>query len=334
MTMTIENEEWVRLESTPPPGAGIGVAVRRIAPSSGHDLFVGVRFPARHRQLIVEVPSDAWPTDLTLPVFKSLNASTTSDGKIVKATIELRDHALGDVFTALANDVAGHVAASKGHAAGVTALVERLERWRRLMEPDAGGGMTLEERRGLFGELRVLELAVHAGVQPATALTAWVGPLEAHQDFQRPAVAIEVKATSTKQPQAVTISSERQLDSTGIPRLILVHVSLDERKQGAGLSLPEMILQVRTLLGPALESAFDGLVTSYGWLPGHESRYQSPVYAERSVEAFDVIDGFPRLVEGDCPPGLGDVRYVIQLGALTPFEVDVAEMLVLLGEAQ
>jgi len=332
--MMIEAEDWIRLESTPPPGAGIGVALRRIAPSSGHDLFVGVRFPERLRQLIVEVPSNAWPTDLTLPVFKSLSGSTSCDGPILKATIELQDRALADVFTALANDVAGHVAGSKGHAAGVTALVERLGRWRRLMEPDAGGGMTLEERRGLFGELRVLELAVEAGVEPNTALSAWVGPLEAHQDFQRPAVAVEVKATSTKQPQAVTISSERQLDSTGIPRLILVHVSLDERKQGAGVSLPEMILQVRTLLGPTLETAFDGLVTSYGWLPGHESRYQSPVYMERSVEAFDVVDGFPRIVEVDCPPGLGDVRYVIQLGALTPFEVDVDEVLILLGEAQ
>ncbi len=332
--MMIEAEDWVRLESTPPPGPGIGVAVRRIAPSSGHDLYVGVRFPACYRQLIVEVPSDAWPTDLTLPVFKSLNASTISSGATLKVTIELQNHVLGDVFTALANDVAAHVAASKAHAAGVTALIERLERWRRLMEPDSGGGMTLEERRGLFGELRVLEIALQAGVQPATALASWVGPLGAHQDFQRPRVAIEVKATSTKQPQAVTITSERQLDSTGISRLVLVHVSLDERKQGAGVSLPEMIFKVRMLLGSALESAFDGLVTSYGWLPGLESRYQSPVYAERSVEAFDVVDGFPRLVEGDCPPGLGNLRYAVQLGALTPFEVDVNEILALLGDEE
>lgn len=332
--MMISQDDWIRLESTPPLGPGVGVAVRRIAPSSGHDLHVGVRFPSRQRQLIVDVPLDAWPPDLTLPVFKSLDGSTTSNGSKLKATIELQDRALGDVFTALANDVAGHVAASLGHAAGVIALVERLERWRRLMEPDAGGGLTLEERRGLFGELRVLELAMDAGVSPVTALTSWVGPLEAHQDFQRPAVAVEVKATSTKQPQTLAISSERQLDSTGVARLVLVHVSLDERKDGPGMSLPEMIVHVRRLLGPELEPTFDGLATSYGWLPGHEHRYQSPVYTERAVEAFDVSEGFPRIVESDCPPGLGDVQYKIQLGALTSFEVEVDAVLSLLGDAQ
>ena len=156
----ISSDDWLRLESAPPPGAGAGVAVRRIEPASAHDLFVGVRFPGRRRQLVVDVPADAWPSDLALPVFKSLNAATSDNGTIMKATIELQDPSLGDVFNALVNDVAQHVAASAGHAAGVAALVERLERWRRLMEPDSGGGMTLEERRGLFGELRVLEMAV------------------------------------------------------------------------------------------------------------------------------------------------------------------------------
>ena len=141
-----------------------------------------------------------------------------------------------------------------------------------------------------------------------------------------------MKATSTKQPQAVTISSERQLDSTGIPRLVLVHLSLDERKQGDGVSLPDKITGVRSLLGLALETTFDALVTAYGWVPGNEVRYPSPVYTERGMTAYDVVGGFPRLTEADCPAGLGDVRYVVQLGALTEFEVDVNEMLQLLGE--
>lgn len=327
----ISGDDWTQLESTPIHGSGLGVALRRIAPSSGHDLFIGVRFPARARQLIVESPADAWPADLTLPTFKSLATSSSADEAGVRAVVELADDSLRDVFTALASDVAQHVASAHGPEAGVQALVQRLGRWRRLMEPDSGGGMTLDERRGLFGELLVLEMAIGQGVPPATALEAWVGPLEAHQDFQCPTVAIEVKTTSTKQPQAVTISSERQLDSTGTPRLLLVHVSLDERKQGPGISLPAQIATVRDLLGPALEGAFDALTTACGWLPGSGDRYPSPVYTQRGLTAYDVVEGFPRLTEADCPAGVGDVRYLIQLGAVHEFEVDLDSSLTLLG---
>ena len=326
----ISTEDWNVLESTQPTGAG--TAVRRIAPTSDHDLFVGVRFPARRRQLIVEVPEAAWPKDLGLPVFKSLDAGIVQAGGIVKATVELQDPALSDVFTSLANDVAQHVAAADGHAAGVAALVERLERWRRLMEPDSAGGMTREERRGLFGELRFLQLGLQQEVDPSVMLTSWVGPLGAHQDFQHPSVAVEVKATSTAQPQALAISSERQLDSTGISRLALVHLSLDERAQGAGQSLPALIEDVRSSLGSSLEARFDSLLTAYGWLPGSETRYQSPLYTERSLTAYSVVAGFPRLTEADCPVGVGDVRYVLQLGALTSFEQDPVEVLQLMGE--
>jgi hypothetical protein len=325
----IDEDAWSVLEMQPTSRPGL--AVRRIAPTSGHELFLGLRFPSRHPQLIVEVPQDFWPYDVTLPVFRALAATVDEAGGVVKATIELQDPALKDVFTALANDVALHVAATSSHTAGVTALIERLERWRRLMEPDSGGGMTLAERRGLFGELRVLQLAVQAGVPPSTTLRAWVGPLDAHQDFQHPSLAIEVKATSTKQPQAIKISSERQLDSTGVPSLALIHVSLDERKQGEGVSLPSLIAEVRDSLTAGLEGQFDALLMAYGWLPGSDVRYASPVYSERSVSAYNVAASFPRLVEADCPAGVGDVTYMIQIGALAEFEFELNEVFQIMG---
>lgn len=328
--MMIDQADWETLESTPSSGAG--VAVRRIAPSSGHDLFVGVRFPGRKRQLIVEVASHDWPADSVLPEFKALTGSVVEAGGTTKASIELESAALNDVFTALANDVAHHVATAATPSAGVRALIERLERWRRLLEPDSSGGMTLEERRGLYGELTVLERALMRGIEPSTLVSAWTGPLDAHQDFQHPNVAIEVKATSTKQPQALSITSERQLDDTGIARLALVHVSLDERAQGTGASLAELVLRVASLLGTSLESQFASLLAAYGWLPGDEERYTTPLYSERSVSAYDVLEGFPRLTEADCPAGVGDVTYLIQMGSLVPFETPLDEILDLMGD--
>jgi len=314
----IDSETWASIEQGAPSGHA-GTAVRRVAPASGHDLFVGVRFPVKHRQLVLEVSSLEWPVETHLPEFKSLHTSVEETSGVVRAVVELGDPALNDVFTALANDVVQHVSRAHGGSEGVTALVERLGRWRRLLEPEAGGGMTKEERRGLFGELLILKSALSNGAPPALAVFSWVGPTGANQDFQFPHLGIEVKTTAARQPQALKISSERQLDDTGMARLLLAHVSLDERNQGTGISLPKMIDAVRSEVGVEMAAQLNGLLVASGWVPGSESRYSLPLYTVRSVVAFEVREGFPRITEADCPPGVGDVTYRVQLGALTDF---------------
>jgi len=322
----IDGDLWEVLERGAPAGH-VGTASRRVAPSSGHDLFIGVRYPARRRQIFLEVPLSDWPSDAQLPEFKSLEASVEVGATAVRAIVELLDPALNDVFTALANDVVQQVSRAQTRSVGVLALIERLGRWRRLLEPESGGGMTREEQRGLFGELLVLRRAIHLGATPESVVESWVGPLEANQDFQFPKVALEVKTTAAKQPQALKISNERQLDTTGVEKLLLVHVSVDERQHGSGTSLPEMISEARVEVGTQMLARFDGLLTAYGWLPGSELRYQQPLYSVRSVDAFHVREGFPRITEADIPTGGGSVEYLVQLGAMVEFETELDPLL-------
>jgi len=84
-----------------------------------------------------------------------------------------------------------------------------------------------------------------------------------------------------------------------------------------------MISDARVEVGTQMLARFDGLLTAYGWLPGSELRYQQPLYSVRSVDAFHVREGFPRITDADIPTGVGSVEYLVQLGAMVEFETEL-----------
>ena len=164
------------------------------------------------------------------------------------------------------------------------------------------------------------------------AVAGWKGGERAHQDFQFPTGAVEVKTTLAKQPQVVRITSERQLDDSAWPALFLQVIALETR-DGGGETLPTMVATLRAKLmsdGTALESFEDGLV-AYGYLDAHVSRYAERGYLVRSEKLFHVKRGFPRLTERELAPGIGDVDYGLAVAACESFATKPAPALATLG---
>jgi hypothetical protein len=159
-----------------------------------------------------------------------------------------------------------------------------------------------------------------------------VGPALAPQDFAFGAAAVEVKTTTGAQPQLLRITSERQLDTTALDHLALFHLSLDAR-EGTGQTLPDLVGEIRTiLLDPAAADVFEDRLFGAGYLDAQAAQYRTG-YTLREAGIFIVGEGFPRLVEADCPPGVGDVIYSIAVSALTPFAVDASVLLPIILEA-
>ena len=85
-----------------------------------------------------------------------------------------------------------------------------------------------------------------------------------------------------------------------------------------GWSLPDLVDDVRTGFGTQpIREAFEGLLLEGGYVDAHADRYKEPHYKMRVAQMFHVRDGFPRLIEGDIPAGVGDLRYTVVLAALT-----------------
>jgi len=193
-------------------------------------------------------------------------------------------------------------------------------------------GLTDEEQRGLWGELRFLRDCL-LPVLGFPAVAGWKGADLAPQDFQFENGAIEVKTTLAKQPQVVRITSERQLDDSAWPTLILYVIALEAR-DGGGETLPSMIASLRTTLtadSEALEQFEDSLL-QYGYLDSHVGRYVDRGYLSRSETALHVRMGFPRLVEHDMPTGIGDVRYGLAVAACVAFTMNTTKLHKTLGE--
>ena len=329
--MRIE-ELWQELEREALAGTTNSWLTRFALPQPSHPLLVGLETTSGRRALLLALPKAVLPSRHDWPVCRGLEIFTVAFAGQAHLGVRLRDASCADVFTSLAEDVAPRVAAAANPRAAAQMLLGRLRRWQKFLNAGVQG-LSPEQQRGLYGELHTLLAHLLPVVQPAVAVAGWRAPLAAHQDFQYALGSIEVKTTTAKQPQAVRITSERQLDPTGIPALFLHVVVLDERvvepgEAGGGCSLPQMVVAVRTRLAgetSALE-LFDDRLLETGYLAADAPRYESRRFTLRRELSYDARLGFPRLVEKDLMSGVGDVNYALALAACEPYAVKTEVM--------
>ncbi len=194
-------------------------------------------------------------------------------------------------------------------------VVNQLEKWKILFEKNNSTGLTSAEQQGLYGELHFLQkfLAKNC-TPPCDVLHTWVGVDKAMRDFQGSTWAVEVKTTSTNNPQKVTINGERQLDETLLENLFLYHFSV-EVSNGNGQTLCQKIAAIRKKLEndtPAL-SLFNTKLFEAGYLDKHESFYQDRFYQVRNENFYKIENDFPRIKENELRRGVSDVKYSIIL---------------------
>ncbi|AYV28981.1 hypothetical protein EES41_19920 [Streptomyces sp. ADI95-16] len=332
--MTVTEDEWRELES---PQDVPGRSSLRLHPDSPLDVFLSVSHPGRQRMLVLR--TDARAADHIvrsvgrLPRAAGLEMNLHAVSRVeYELQVVLTANELREVFNPLVTDVADTVREAPAAAAALTAAVERFERWQDLLRAVGRDGLGPEARRGLVGELLVLRDHILPLVSPAEAVEAWTGPDGANQDFQLPQVAVEAKASTAKRPRSIRIASERQLDGTGTPSLLLALALLDERRGGSGESLNWLVDQVRERLSStAVRARFDGRLMQAGYLPGQQDLYDEPRYTLRDLRFWHVREDFPRIVEADLPEGVGDCTYHVNTSGLDQHRATATEVSELIG---
>jgi hypothetical protein len=325
---------WRELEEAPNVP---GIVARRFLPDAAVDLFVGIENPGGVRLVFIDISAGAltacsgpWPTCAGFDVTAD---EVPGDTRSVRVAVRLQAPSYRDVFTSLVADVLTSVGSAQGDRDAVLTLVSRLDRWQRFLARHGVEGLSPLERRGLYGELWFLNEYLMRSCSPVTAIEGWTGPLAKDQDFQLPSCSVEVKASAANPDQRVHISNVRQLDDTGTPgELLLLHVALEER-HGQGQTLVELVEQLRSALADHAPRFNDRLVQA-GYLDMHSPRYSSDGYVVKGHQFYRVECGFPRIVESDLQPGVGDVAYSIALGACAPFAVPDSCVLPLLLRAK
>jgi hypothetical protein len=330
--MKIE-EIWRDLEREAAMGTAPAWLMRNALPKPTRQVLIALETASKRRALLLPISLAEIPPKHDWPECKGLEVFSVALDTVPHLGVRLRAPEFADIFASLAADVAGRVADAPTGALAADVMLGRLRRWQKFLAAGAAG-LSPERQKGLFGELHMLRNYLLPIFGPDHSVKSWRAPKASHQDFQLATGSIEVKTTAAKQPQSVRITSERQLDQTGIPALFLHVVILDERvieddKKTTGETLPEMEASLRALLkgDPLVEELFDDKLLDAGYLQVDVPRYVSRRYSIREELTSRVDGDFPRLVEQDLPNGVGDVSYALSLAACEPHEVSVAEML-------
>ncbi|MEO5716395.1 MAG: PD-(D/E)XK motif protein [Luteolibacter sp.] len=297
-----------------------------------HPLVIALEPTNQSRGLLVSVPGITLPPRREWPECRGLEWLTINLDGVSYWGVRLRDATCADVFTALAQDLDARLEAAESTEEAAAELFGRLKRWQQFLKAWQDG-MGPEARKGLWGELHVLHSTMLPVLGPAAAVSGWKAGSAAHQDFQFSHAAVEVKTTAAKQPQSVRITSERQLDETGVGILFLHVVVVDEREVSMsadtpGQSLSALVAAVRGRLAGELSTLalFNDLLFHRGWLDEHAPRYDSQRLTLREELTYRIQLGFPRLTEADLPIGVGDVNFALSLAACEPFIVPLQEM--------
>ena len=145
-----------------------------------------------------------------LPKLRNLVASFRSISGGSAFVLGLKERSQVEIFETLCRDVveAGEASADRDEA--LTRALQRTRRWYHLLRGGKTNGLSVEEQRGLVGELAFLRELVSA-FGPDTAIEAWTGPTGSAKDFELIGSCVELKTRRVAAKPFVAISSEDQL---------------------------------------------------------------------------------------------------------------------------
>lgn len=290
-------------------------------------------FPDGEEALLVGFPGATIPAGEKLPDsngFSVLRVDSSQDGMIWLA-LTRKVAGTVDLFLAMVCDVVGvlddtaHISRFPPYQQFLTRVRAWQEFMRKTREP-----LTPEAELGLVGELSVLASMLRTGVDVATGMESWKGPLDAPQDFQLGAGAFEVKSTLSIVGFPAKIGTLEQLDDSILQPLFVVGLRLQLADDG--LSLPDMVAEVGHLLhgDPEAERRYEELLMAAGYLSLHADRY-SRRFRTKDMSVVQVDANFPRLIRGGVPLGVSKVAYEIDLDSVSGPRVDIIHAMKQLG---
>lgn len=235
--------------------------------------------------------------------------------------IMLADPDARDVFSTFAADLACTIASEDSVHRRSIQLTNKIGVWKRFFQRRLTG-LTEDEIRGLIGELEILKMVMKDfGVD--AALESWRGPLGDLHDFLLAEFRIEAKTWTNQSLPRIHISDPSQLVVDDAWPVFLAAVQLS-RDNMTGIALASRVTSLRESMNSWQRSVFDQLLTDAGYLQSQAELYTNP-YSVVETRIFRVSEGFPLIDPLVLPPGIVNVRFAIDLGAIANFAANFPE---------
>ena len=301
------------------------LSVLRVAGTTGVAIYWG-RDAGAHCLLIIELEGDHAVQFRRDVVSLHGIGVDLRNGDIVgqqRFVLTLARHIDSDLFVGLCETLIGNLKEVTDPATALAVALAHLKRWKAFLAGRNARLLSLEEVRGLFGELHVLRRLYHDTLPQAAAVDAWLGPDDSHQDFIFGDRAIEVKSLSGRERSSVRISSEDQLESLADELFLLTQRLRDMPDSDQALSLNGMVSLIENELSDAVAiEQFGDKLAGMGYAPLVE--YDMPRFVVSGMQGYRVTPAFPRLIRSELPQGVAKVSYEIMLETIASFVCDDA----------
>lgn len=288
---------------------------RRVDRNGRHDFFWS-RMPDRSPALILHL-GETVKTVHPLPKLRHVGAFYRLVEGRNSYCLTLCERSHMDLFETLCRDVVGAAEAAEDLQSALQRAVHRTMRWHHLLR-GGGRGLSIEEQRGLVGELALLrELVAEVGAMAAAE--AWRGPEESAKDFELPGLYFECKARRSAAHPKVRISSEVQLMEIPGARLFLRVQDIDTALDDNGMNLTQHVDQTSALFDCDFfaHDLWERRLLGTGYEP--EEVEIDRTWHLGTVRMFEVREGFPRLVP-PLPTGVEGIEYGIRLDDCADFQ--------------
>lgn len=323
---------WEQLKGA---GNKPGLYKVRFSDNSGCDLYLGLKVPEAARMLIIRAPYENGKNfDLRydLKGLKFEKVYDADDSSYLLLNLFLTDNSYHDVFDTLISDVVTNVIDDFDIKTILKKYSDRLLKWQALFDRASQNGLSPEEQRGLYGELYFLRKFLNTSSDYSNVISSWKGPDKNLQDYQFNNWAVEVKTSVSNNHQKLQISNERQLDTSHVNKLILYHLSLDQRIR-FGETLNQIVDSVLETINRDFQATqvFHTKLIDGGYFQQHRSLYEETGYSIRETNYYQVKENFPRIEENELRKGVGEVKYSIIVSQCAQYLIEEHEVFKILS---
>lgn len=244
-------------------------------------------------------------------------------------SISLKHKELIDTFDLFIQNIVSEIDGLKTESQTFNEVINVIEKWRALFGKLVFEGLTIEQQKGLLGELIFLKFLLENNINQAVVLESWTGPNAEDKDFTMDNNCVEVKFTESNLPR-VKISNERQLELFNLNSLHLINYK-SEKVQTEGLNLKMIVNDLRSLFKPNKLNykLFNELLEKVNYYDIHDENYQTN-YIIRSMNIYKVGDDFPKITQSSLMQGVYQVSYHIEDSAISEFMIDDSDLLKIL----
>ena len=257
--------------------------------------------------------------------FKGVEIFHVETDDFCELNIYLLDNDLKDIFSLFIQNILEDITESLTENEAITKTLNVISKWKKLFDKINFNGLTIEQQKGLIGELLFFKYLLIKNKTASSILNAWTGADFEDKDFVFGSIGVEIKLTSSKNPK-IKITSERQLDAENLRKLFLILYTTEEVKEN-GFSLNSLVQQTRQSISTNDDrNFFNERLLFVGYREDDREHYNK-MYSLKKTFGFTVTNDFPKIIKSQLPLGIYNTSYSIELSAAEKFTLELEEII-------